>query len=182
MASLQDQLLKAGLVNEKKAKQAGKEKRRQAKQARRSGEELVDENKQAAEKARQEKIAKDKALNAEREAAAQAKAIQAQIQQLITMNVDSYDGDIAYNFADGKKIKKIYVSDKLQKQLSLGQLAIVRHDDRYALVPAAVANKIAERDESVVVALVDRAAERAVEAAAEDDPYADYKIPDDLMW
>lgn len=182
MASLQDQLMKAGLVDEKKAKKAGKEKRRQAKQARRSGEELLDESKQAAEKARQKKMARDKALNAERESAAQAKAIRAQIQQLITMNIVKYDGEVAYNFADGKKIKKIYVNDKLQKQLSLGQLAIVRNNERYALVPTVVANKIAERDATVVVALVDREAERAAEATVEDDPYADYKIPDDLMW
>lgn len=182
MASLQDQLLKAGLVDEKKAKRAGKEKRKQAKAARHSGEELVDAAKVQADQARKNKLTRDKALNAEREASAQKKAIAAQIQQLITLNKVKRDGDVAYNFADGKKIKKIYVSNELQKQLSFGHLAIVRDGDSYQLVPTGVAQKIAQRDESIIVALVDREAERKAEVEAEDDPYAEFQVPDDLMW
>jgi uncharacterized protein YaiL (DUF2058 family) len=52
MASLQDQLLKAGLIDTKKAKQANKEKRKETNVARRSNEEVVDEVKQSAEQAR----------------------------------------------------------------------------------------------------------------------------------
>ncbi len=43
MASLQDQLLKAGLVDEDKAKKANKAKRKQAKVDRRSKEKTVDD-------------------------------------------------------------------------------------------------------------------------------------------
>ena len=92
------------------------------------------------------------------------------------------DGDIAYRFTDGKHIKTQYVSARLQSQLVNGVLAIVKFpadgDAVYALVPRAVASKIAERDETLVVALNDPAAEQV----DEDDPYADFKVPDDLMW
>ena len=63
-------------------------------------------------------------------------------------------------------------------QLSRGVLAIVKADGRYHLVPAGVADKIALRDSaSVIVNNVKQAIE-----GDEDDPYAEFKVPDDLMW
>ena len=53
----------------------------------------------------------------------------------------------------------------------------MRLDSGYALVPKPVAEKIAERDSACVV-LLNRPPEQPDEA----DPYADYPIPDDLMW
>jgi uncharacterized protein YaiL (DUF2058 family) len=41
-----------------------------------------------------------------------------------------------------------------------------------------VARKIAERDPETVIELN----QQDDSASAEDDPYADYKIPDDLTW
>lgn len=178
MASLQDQLLKAGLIDEKKAKKVGKEKRKAAKVQRRSGEPSVDEAKLQAQKAREEKAERDRQLNAERQAELEKRAITAQIKQLIEVNRQPKNsGDIAYNFTDGGKIKKLYVSPLLQKRLTNGQLAIVKLGEGYELVPAQVAEKIAQRDASYVVALNTRQ-----ETPDEDDPYADYQIPDDLMW
>ncbi len=46
-------------------------------------------------------------------------------------------------------------------------------------MPAGVAEKIRQRDESVILLLNTRSAAEQVE---EDDPYADFQIPDDLMW
>lgn len=51
-------------------------------------------------------------------------------------------------------------------------------DQKYELVPLKVAEKIRELDASVVIAL--HVPEK--KPVAEDDPYADYQIPDDLMW
>jgi uncharacterized protein YaiL (DUF2058 family) len=48
----------------------------------------------------------------------------------------------------------------------------------YELLPAAAAEKIMQRDASVIV-LLNRDERATVD---EDDPYADYQIPDDLMW
>ena len=62
-------------------------------------------------------------------------------------------------------------------QLINGRLAILRLDGNYEIVPRPVADKIAERDESVLVLLNTQS-----EDDAADDEYADYKIPDDLIW
>lgn len=183
MPTLQEQLLKAGVVDEKKAKQLKKEKRKAAKQSK--GQPQVDETKVAAAKALAEKAERDRELNRQRQAEAEKKAIQAQITQLISTNkLDRKGGELSYQFVDGKKIKKLYINNKLQDQLTKGQIAIVKlsvgsEGDRYELVPANVAAKIKQRDESRVLVLHDKAASSAVE---DDDPYADYPIPDDLMW
>lgn len=182
MASLQEQLLKAGLTSEKQTKKANKEKRQQAKVARKSKQAIVDETKLAAEKALAEKTKRDRLLNQQREAKALEKAITAQIKQLIDMNkISDTTGDIGYNFTDGT-IKKIYVSKLIQDQLSNGRLAIVKWQEtsktHYEIVPALVADKIAQRDVSVVVLLNDK----SQDIIDEDDPYADFPIPDDLMW
>ncbi|RDE19855.1 DUF2058 domain-containing protein [Motiliproteus coralliicola] len=176
MSSLKDQLLKAGLVDKKKAQQVSKQKHRQKQQGKKTD---ADEAKRLAQQAREEKAAKDRELNRQRQLEAEQKAIVAQIKQLIETNeVRCEDGDQAYNFTDGSKIKRIYLDDLLTGQLSRGQLAIVRLDESYKLVPAKVAERIAQRDASIVVVLH----EKKDEVEDEDDPYADYKIPDDLMW
>lgn len=81
-----------------------------------------------------------------------------------------------YNFTDGKRIKKIYVSEAIQEQLVKGRLAIVKLGDEYELVPAVVADKISQRDEGCVLSQ-----QAATQEVDEDDPYADYQIPDDFM-
>lgn len=178
MPSLQDQLLKAGLVDKKAAKQASKDKRKQQKVAKKSAQPQVDETKQAVEKARAEKAARDRALNAERDAIAQQKAIAAQIKQMVDTNKQSKgDGDIAYNFTFEKKIKKIYVSAAVQAHLIAGRLVIVGLEERFEVVPKVIAEKIQERDPNMVVV-----APKQETPDDEEDPYADYQIPDDLMW
>ena len=178
MASLQDQLLKAGVVNKKKAKKIKLAKHSKAKKTPK-GQTQVDENKLQTEAALAERIAKDKALNKEKKRLADEKAIQAQIIQLIKSNaIDSNQGDTSYQFTDNNVIKKVYVSEQVQKQLSKGIVAIAKLADSYEVVPAKVAEKIAQRDESIIVLLNDNI-ETEVDA---DDPYADYQIPDDLMW
>lgn len=167
--SLQEQLLKAGLTNEKKAKKAKKSSKKTR--------ELKRDVKAAAEAKRLEQLERDKKLNQQIQEDAKKKAIQAQIVQLIEMNKLSFSGgDIAYNFTDGSAVKKIMVTDAIQKQLANGLLSIVRFEQDYAVVPSIVSDKIAQRDDSVLVS------QNAVESVDEDDPYKDYVIPDDLMW
>lgn len=181
MSSLLDQLKNAGLVDDKKAKQTQKEKRKQQKQARRTGE-VTDDIKQSAEQARLAKAERDRELNREREALARQKAIAAQIRQLVQTHSQPRqlrgEAEVEHNFTDHRKIKKIRLSTSVQQQVIRGQLAIVRQGEDYALVPRVVADKIAERDEQAVVV----ANTRTEDNLAEDDPYKDYVIPDDLMW
>lgn len=177
MSNLQDQLLKAGLVNEKKAKQVKKEKAKKNRVDRRSSQPVVDETKERAKQALAEKAERDRQLNAERDAESHKKAIIAQIKQLIVMNRIKRNGDIAYNFKDGATVKKIYINEKLQDQLARGQVAIAKLEDGYELVPAIVAEKIQQRDTSFILSLAEKSTD-----IDEEDPYADYQIPDDLMW
>lgn len=178
MASLQEQLLKAGVVDEKKAKKIKKEKRKQAKQTPK-GQVLVNESKEQAKQALTEKTIRDREANRQRQEAADLKAIAAQIKQLIEVNrINRRDGEIAYQFTDGKKIKKVYVTALLQEQLSKGLIAITKLNDKYELVPAVIADKIKQRDENIIL-LQNTSTKEEVD---EDDPYADYQIPDDLMW
>ena len=178
MASLQEQLLKAGLADEKKAKSIRNEKRKQRKQQPK-GAVQVNEAEERARQARLEKAERDRQLNLERQKEAEKKAIQAQIRQLIETNrLDRSRGETSYQFVDGKKIKKILVDDTMVDQLSRGRLAIVAIGDNYEVVPDKVARKIMERDETAVISMHDR----KLDDAGEDDPYAGYEIPDDLMW
>lgn len=181
MASLQDQLLKAGLIDAKKAKQANKEKRKETNLARRSNEEKVDEIKLSAEQARAEKAERDRELNRQRDEELKQKAIAAQIKQLIENHRQSKgagEGDVEYNFTDGKLIKKIRVSKTVQEQIVRGVLAVVKLGEGYELVPRIVADKIAQRDQNAVIV----ANVKSTQQTDEDDPYKDYVIPDDLMW
>lgn len=177
MASLQEQFLKAGLVNKNKAKQVQQEKGKQQKIERRTGTQSVDEVKLAAAELQRQQAERARAMNAQRDAAATQKAIMAQIVQLVEKNKQSKgNGDLVYNFTHNGKIERIHVSAKVQEHLVAGRLVIVRIGDSTELVPRIIANKIAERDASLVV---------QVKKAAEvdpDDPYAAFQIPDDLMW
>lgn len=178
MASLQEQLIKAGVADKKKAKQIKNEKRMQAKRTPK-GQSLANETKEQVQKALAEKSARDREINRKRQQAADLKAIGAQIKQLIEVNrIDRCDGELAYQFIDAKKIKKIYVTPTLQNQLSNGVIAIVGLKEQYELVPSGVADKIAQRDERIV--LVHNQSNN--DSSSDGDPYADYQIPDDLMW
>ncbi len=113
MASLQDQLLKAGLADEKKAKSIRSEKRKRRKQQPK-GAVQVNEAEIRARQAREEKAERDRQLNLERQLAAERKAIQAQIRQLVESNrLDRSRGETSYQFVHGKKIKNILVVDNL---------------------------------------------------------------------
>jgi uncharacterized protein YaiL (DUF2058 family) len=178
MVSLAEQLLKAGLVDKNKAKQAHQEKSKQKKVERRTGEQSVDEAKEAAAEVQRKNAEKAREANAQRDAAATQKAIVAQIAQMIQQNrQDKGRGDIAYNFTHGSKIERIFVSGMVQSHLVAGRLVIVCLGGTVELVPRVIAEKIAERDASIVVQV-----KKSAEVVEEDDPYAAFKIPDDLMW
>ena len=174
--ALKEQLLKAGLADAKKLKAVKKAKHKEKVQAGKN-KVVVNEASILAEQARQQQVERDRALNQQKQAELQKKAIAAQVKQLINNNTITAQGEVPYNFTDGKLIKRLYVNPKMHDELSRGLLAIAKQDDHYYLVPAAVAEKIQQRQsESIVVLNVKQ------QQVDEDDPYADYQIPDDLMW
>ena len=176
--SLRDQLLKAGLVNEKQAKQAGKQKQKEQRLAHKGQAELDDSARRAALAAQAEKAARDQELNRQQQEKAEQKARAAQIKQLIERSrLPKLNSDDYYNFVDDKKVKRLAVNALMRDKLSRGSLAIVRHGGAYEVIPREAALKIQERDAQRIVLLNVQS-----EGPDEDDPYAAYQIPDDLMW
>ncbi|MEO3989313.1 DUF2058 domain-containing protein [Pseudocitrobacter cyperus] len=175
--TLQEQMLKAGLVTSKKmakVQRTAKKSRVQAREAR----EAVEENKKA-------QLERDKQLSEQQKQAVLSKELKAQVKQLIEMNrITINKGNIDFNFTDGNLIKKVVVDKVTQTQLINGRLAIARlaadnnGEPQYAIIPASVADKIAQRDAGSIV--LNSALSQ--EEQDEDDPYADFKVPDDLMW
>lgn len=152
MASLQDQFLKAGLVDKGKVNKIKHDKTNKRKAERRAGTETVDETQAAALEAQRQKAERARELNAERDTAATQKAILAQIAQMVKHNSQSKgNGDIAYNYVYNNKVKRMYVSAEVQSHLVNERLVIVCQGENAALVPKVIADKIAERDASIVI-------------------------------
>jgi len=179
--SLQEQLLKAGLVKEKQFKKSKSDKRKQILQQLHSKAGVVDETKEAAKLALAQKTERDREVAKEKNKASEVKAIAAQIRQIITLNRQAKNtGDVAYNFVDDKKVKTFYVDTATVAHLSQGRLAIAKLDNQYEMVPQSAALKIQSRDPSYIIVCNEQS--KKADGTEEDDPYADYKVPDDLMW
>jgi uncharacterized protein len=175
-SSLRDQLIQAGLVTEKQARLATQQGR--PPQQSRHKPPRIPEHQLAAQRAQANKAARDQELNRSQQAKAERAARRAQVRQLVEQNqVPRVESDDYYNFVDGARIKRIAVNSVMREQLNRGELRIVRCDNRYALVPAAAAARIGERDPAAIIAAV--AAESAV---SDDSIYGAYVVPDDLTW
>ncbi len=174
----QDQLLKAGLVTKKQVQKVQQDKSRKNKQQRSKKEQPVDEVKLKAQQAAQEKAQLDRELNKQKEQQARQKAISIEINQLITNNCLARDEscEIVYNFEHNKKVRRIYVNAEMKQQIVQGKVGIARIEGRYELVLKSIAEKIKQRNEKRIVIF------DAQEVVDENDPYADYEIPDDLTW
>ncbi|MDH3359761.1 MAG: DUF2058 domain-containing protein [Desulfobulbaceae bacterium] len=180
--SLSAQLLKAGLVNKKqvgKAKQEQyKKQKMQKKQLGKKGAAPVPESKQLARQAKMAEKERVQKLNNEQQEQGKKKELKSQIGQMINdAKLKIGKGDLTYNFAHGSKIKKLYISKEIRDQLGKGQLAIVLYKGQYQVVPTSVAKKIAVRDMEAVIVM-----NEPQQKSAEDDPYAEFPIPEDLEW
>jgi uncharacterized protein YaiL (DUF2058 family) len=141
--------------------------------------EIEEDIKLSAEQARQQQAERDRELNRLKQQAEAQKALAAQIVQISQLNrIEQDSNGLAYQFNHQNKVKSIYVSDKVREALINGRAGIIGLDSGYEIVPAEIARKIQDRDASRVVVLN----QISQATLAEDDPYADYQIPDDLMW
>lgn len=174
--ALQAQLLKAGLVDNKKAKKLSK----QAVHEQRTGQSDDAALKAKIEKDQQEKLAKDQALSLEKKRALDEKTLGAAVIQMISHHkIKDTDGDVIYQFIDHSKIKKVYINQQIYNALVSGSLVVAKDHDRYAFLPKALAERINEKMQGYI--LVNNS-ENNTEVTDEEDPYAAYVIPDDLMW
>lgn len=178
--SLQEQLLQAGLADEKKARQIQQEKRKARKQKKPVDGE-AEARRQAAEKARAEKVERDREINRKRQEQQAQQAKRAQVKQLIDQHgIARARGETAYQFVVDRKIHKIYVDDKQADLLARGRLAIVALGETFHIIPAEAAGKIRERDSDSEIPIIQH--DPKADEPDDDDPYKDYQIPDDLMW
>lgn len=180
-SSLQDQLLKLGVVDKKQAEKAKKKKHNKRKQqTAKKQAPPVDENKLLAEQALAKKKERAQQLNLEREEKLRKREEVARIKQMIEQSrIPKDDKGVAYRFVDQKKVFRIFISQELIDSLSRGTVGVVRLNDQYEVCPAEIVKKIREIDSKVVVVLNKRVKD---DKADEEDPYAGYEVPDDLMW
>ena len=132
----------------------------------------------------QAKVLKDRELNRQRDDEAAQKAALAQVRQIIehARLQRSQDGDVRFNFTDGSSVKYLNVTKDQSLHLAKGFLAIARYEQRYELIPATAAEKISIRENNTIVTWNKHLSIADGNDTNEDDPYADYKIPDDLIW
>jgi uncharacterized protein YaiL (DUF2058 family) len=182
--SLRDQLLAAGLVSQKQARDAERQQQHHQQQKRQQQPKKKAEASVAPapvavrSPVQSAKVLRDQALNKKQQEKAQKKALLAQIKQLVEQNrLAPIEGGESYNFVDGNKIRRIGVDASVRARLTKGEIAIVRHGGGYDLVPNSIVERIRERDPNAIVATGP-----APEAAPADDAYKDFAVPDDLMW
>lgn len=179
--TLQDQLLKAGLVNAQKLKQTKTDKRKENRQSQ-GNPKAQEEIRQRVQEEAAEKARRDRELNLQRQEEVRRREEENSIRQLIhSHRLTRAGGDIAFNFQDKERLRRIYVTAEQQRGLVSGRLALVRQDADTELVPREVAENLLTRQASLILVLNHPEAPGG-QAAAEDDPYAAYQIPDDLIW
>jgi hypothetical protein len=71
----------------------------------------------------------------------------------------------------------VAVDAPLRERIVRGEIAIVRCDGHYELVPAETGERIKEREPRAVVDTAGK-----VETTPVDDAYKDFVVPDDLVW
>ena len=176
---LQEQLLKAGLVKKSKLAQVAHEqtKARHGKAPPAPSVEQLE-----IERLRAERVERDRALAAERNAQARISEQRAQARQIIQTQQVAREGDIEYRFTDGSAIRSLLVNTALRSQLANGSLVIARLGEGYALLPRAAAQKVHERDAAMIVLDHTRTDPAVQDATDEDEYYARFKVPDDLVW
>ena len=183
MASLQDQLLKAGLTTKQKTRQANSAKRKKNKQQRSGvehGASLQEQVKQDLALSKAEKLAKDTALNEAKNSELAQKEQQLRIKQILEHHqLTGVNGESDYNYTFNNKVKKLALDTITHKALVNGRLALCGLNETTYLVTSETAEKVAELDKSLILVQNDKV---EAEETDENDPYADYQIPDDLMW
>lgn len=167
--SIQEQLMKAGLVNEKQVKKANHEKRVQNKKKKKGGGPSENSERVRLQQQQAEQAKKDQELNAERNRQAQRKADLAAAQQLIESNrLPLEEGAVVYHYVgDGGKIKRISVTQDVADKLANGLMGLAVYKRDLVLVPAETVAKVLERDKDLIVTYNDP-------AQAEDDYPTDW--------
>ena len=177
---LQEQLLKAGLVKKSKVSAVARE-QHVARHARAAAG--PNEIELEAQRLRAEKVERDRALEAERRAQVRQRELQAQARQIIRDKRVPHGGESEYRFNAAGAIRTLLVTEDLRRKLAAGELVIVEGGEGYALLPRGAAQQVRERDAAMIVLDHGQAGAAAEPSSDEDDAYyAQFKVPDDLVW
>jgi uncharacterized protein YaiL (DUF2058 family) len=177
--SLREQLLAAGLGTKKQAKKAEQQERAQQHKDRHKEKSTAERERElAAEKARAAKLARDQELMRQRQLAQEQRERVAQLKQFVEQHrIPKPDSDEYFNFIHRDKVRRVPVDEALRQRILNGEVTILRCEGKYELVPTAAVEKIRERNERAIVVLPKEDSQ-----PAEDDPYKDFVVPDDLKW
>ena len=186
--ALQAQLLKAGLVKKSQVSQVANQqaKARMDKNDPKAVAIAAEAEKARieAEKARLEKVERDRQIAAERNAERRSAELRAQARQIIADKKVVAKGEADYRFNDGEAIRTLLLSETARQQVIDAVLVIAREGEGYVLLPRAAAAQVRERAAELIV--LDNAGRDYVEPStgnADDDAYyAQFQVPDDLMW
>jgi hypothetical protein len=174
--SLQDQLLKAGLVDEQSVKKTRSKKRKQRKRGEADAEQTSAS--QAAAQREADRKARARTLNRRQQEERQREAAEKSARQMVMDQEIARDGEERFQFEHNGRIRPLTVSAEQRRQLAAGELAIARTRGRYRLVPAAVVPTL-RRDAPFLLAWTADAAGPQEQAEAE---YPGHPVPDDLIW
>lgn len=180
--SLRDQLVKSGLAREQDARRATTEKRQKRRGGKKGRQKAADgpedEAARLAAQREADKRARDRTLNRRREEERRRQADEHAAREMVIAREVPHDGEVAFNFQHGERVRKIQVSEAQRRELAAGRLAIARTRGRYRLIPAEIVDRVRARAPFLI-------AWTAADAGAgepEDPAYADFPVPDDLMW
>jgi uncharacterized protein YaiL (DUF2058 family) len=175
--SLREQLLQAGFG---KKKQAPKAQQPQRQDEQRSRDEARRKEQERVAQAQAAKAAREQEQQRRRQEEADRKARWAQIRQLIEQHrLPKVESDEYFNFISRGKVRRLAVDAQLRERIVSGELVIVRCEGRHDVVPRDIAENIRACDTRAVITLQDATGSPT---PAEDDPYKDYVVPDDLRW
>jgi uncharacterized protein YaiL (DUF2058 family) len=178
--SLQDQLKNSGLVSKKKSQQLDAEKRKKIK-AQNKGQKIDNEISEKVKQAELQKKYDDQKRNQQQQLQVRQNEEKARINQIVDQaKIKDYDGDTAFNFQFNNKVKTLYLNKENYDALVAGSIGLCQIDNAIFILPNSTVNKINKINPIYVVLHQEKL--NTMPETAPDDPYADYDIPDDLMW
>ena len=179
MASLQEQLLKAGLANKQSAQKIRSDKRKKNKAIRKNQQQADTTLQDELNAKKQQQVDKDAAKNLAIKVALDKTSELGKVRQMIAqLHIKDFSGELEYNYVLDNKVKKLYLDPINHNALVKGRISICAFEEVVYLIPSKAAEIIATVDSSYLLLMNDN---QPVEVD-DDDPYADFQIPDDLMW
>jgi len=170
--SLREQMLKAGF----KETPGNKKKKTQSKSKKNNDQ--ADQARRRKTNQKSSPSSMELANIAQRKAVAERKRVKAEIKTIIEAEkIDQTTGESVYSYLVGKRIRQMFVSESVQKQLVAGDLVITRLNGSTYLIPAETGERVRALNPEWVVIVP-----AADDATDDDDEYADYQVPDDLKW